>query len=202
MEALYDQLRALHAYNTTLSSSIRQGKSDLERLNEENENLWAATAHIGAAMHAAIEERDAQAGEISFLPSLGDEEDEELEHHHPLQLHQQQEQMPPSTIGGLTLVPQSNRPPILTPGTAGLAALFSPSGDDLFAACNMFVSPTDRVIAPPEQSLRGSLFPETAKKTTSAAAAVVPKAVVVADENTAKDAKPALSDDKSFSFRL
>lgn len=86
MEALYNQLRALHDYNVTLSSSIRQLKGDLEKLNEENENLWAATAHIGAAMHAAIEERDAQAGEISFLPgSLGEEEPEELDHHHPLQ---------------------------------------------------------------------------------------------------------------------
>jgi hypothetical protein len=189
MEALYEQLRALHDYNTTLSSNLRQVKASIEKNNEENENLWAATAHIGAAMHAAIEERDAQAGEISFLPSLGDED---LEHHHPLQHHQQhphQEQMPPSTAGGPTLVPQ--RPTLLTPGTAGLAALFSPSGDDLFLACNMFVSPTDR--AP--------LFPETAKKATGAAVAPQQAGAAAAQEKT-KDAQPALSDDKSFSFRL
>lgn len=207
MEALYDQLRALHDYNITLSSSIRQVKGDLDKLNDENENLWAATAHIGAAMHAAIEERDAQAGEVSFLPgSLGEEEPEELEHH-PLQHQQQQqhEQMPPSTAGGPTFVPQTaGRPPLLTPGTAGLAALFSPSGDDLFAACNMFISPTDRVVAPPatgaEEQLRGSLFPETAKKAT--AGARVEAAAGRATEERRKDAQPALSDDKSFSFKL
>jgi hypothetical protein len=209
MESLYEQLRALHDYNSTISSSIRQVKGDLEKLNEENENLWAATAHIGAAMHAAIEERDAQAGEISYLPgSLGEEEPEELEHQHPLQQQQQQqqEQMPPSTVGGPTLVPvvqhTAGRPPLLTPGTAGLAALFSPSGDDLFAACNMFISPTDRVVAPPsgaEKQLRGSLFPETTKKAIAAAAEATR---VPAVEEKARNAQPALSDDKSFSFRL
>lgn len=212
MEALYNQLRALHDYNVTLSSSIRQLKGDLEKLNEENENLWAATAHIGAAMHAAIEERDAQAGEISFLPgSLGEEEPEELDHHHPLQHphHHQHEPMPPSTAGGPTLVPQTQqvpqptgRPPLLTPGTAGLAALFSPSGDDLFAACNMFISPTDRVVAPPatgaEKQLRAPLFPETA----AAAPEIVAGRATSATEERRKDAQPALSDDKSFSFRL
>lgn len=211
MEALYDQLRALHDYNVTISTSIRQVKGDLEKLNEENENLWAATAHIGAAMHAAIEERDAQAGEISFLPgSLGEEEPEELELHHPLQQQQQQhEQMPPSTVGGPTLVPQTQtagRPSLLTPGTAGLAGLFSPSGDDIFAACNMFISPTDRVVAPPatgaEKQLRESLFPETAKKAAAGVLEAAAGRAPAAEEERRNEARPADSDDKSFSFKL
>jgi len=96
--------------------------------------LWAMAAHIGAAMHAAFEELSgsgAGSGEQLAQPSEEQPDAQEAMVVNPPQ------PMPESGPAGV---------PMPTPGM-NLASIFSPSGDDLFAACGMFVSPEDRLPA-------------------------------------------------------
>lgn len=192
MNTLYAQMERVLEQQKRLAEQVDLAKAELARVTEENDNLFAATAHIGAAMHAAIEERDAQAGAPSTVPSLGIEEPQQ-------RMSQEQAQQP---MGGPTLVPVDmpgghGTCIMLTPGSVGLAALFSPSGDDLFAACDMFVSPLGRLPqleggAATEQR-RGNLFQDEAP---------MAAALAMLAEQAANAPRPATSEDNSFSFRL
>ena len=145
---------------------MRDAQAHLAKIQEENDNLWGATAHIGAAMHAAIEERDSShsgggggnSSSLSFGNIWATEQKQTRHnhhHHHDHLQHQneQQEQqpgvgphmvpvMPPPSTGGIGIGVGG----IFTPGTGGLASLFG--GEDLFAALDMFVNhPTERLFA-------------------------------------------------------
>lgn len=128
MNELYGILHKAREDNAKIDYEIWQVKSEIAQVAHENSQLWAALAHIGAAMHAAIEERDAATAPRAqptapILPA------------------------PAVTGPSPALVPAPGlhaNLPILTPGTIALAALFSPNGDDIFAGCNLFSSPLDR----------------------------------------------------------
>ena len=147
---------------------MRDAQAHLAKIQEENDNLWGATAHIGAAMHAAIEERDSShsgggggnSSSLSFGNIWATEQKQTRHnhhHHHDHLQHQneQQEQqpgvgphmvpvMPPPSTGGVGIGIGVGG--IFTPGTGGLASLFG--GEDLFAALDMFVNhPTERLFA-------------------------------------------------------
>ena len=128
MNELYGILHKAREDNAKIDYKICQVKSEIAEVAHENSQLWAALAHIGAAMHAAIEERDA-----STAPAA--------------QPASSTLAVPDVTGPSPALVPAPGlhaNLPILTPGTITLAALFSPNGDDIFAGCNLFTSPVDR----------------------------------------------------------
>jgi hypothetical protein len=128
MNELYGILHKAREDNAKIDYEICQVKSEIAEVAHENSQLWAALAHIGAAMHAAIEERDA-----STAPAA--------------QPAASTQTVPAATGPSPALVPAPGlhaNLPILTPGTITLAALFSPNGDDIFAGCNLFTSPVDR----------------------------------------------------------
>ena len=193
MHSLESHLTQILEHQKRLAEEIRLAKAELDRVSEENDNLFAATAHIGAAMHAAIEERDSHAGAPLSVPALGIEEPQQ-------QIAQEQPQQP---LGGPILVPveMPGGPSfVLTPGSAALAALFSPNcGDDLFAACSMFVSPADRLAQMQNTAQRraGNLFQDDAAAAPSAAG----MSMGVPLQHQAAP-RPAVSEEKSFSFRL
>jgi len=144
MNRLYNKLRQTQQFHSALNQTINQAKGKVADITMENEQLWAALAHIGAAMHAAIEERDKpvlpQPSKLEPAIQLG-----------PTDLRYQQVYGPAG--GPMTM-------PTISPGV-GLGGIFSPSGDDLFAACNMFVSPAERMAAAAEgEKLRWNLFPD------------------------------------------
>lgn len=192
MESGYEEMRVAVDTGRALEAALRQARAQLDALRHSNDHLWGAFAHIGSAIHAAIEVRDAAAGTgPTLLPALGPGPPGEhlaaaARHHSEMLLPE----APPTIAGLVPVAPPPSAGPVFTPGSAGLAALFSPSGDDLFAACGMFVSPMDGTATAAAQApLRGQLFPETT------AAAV--------DE--AEEPQPAASDDdddRSFSFKL
>ena len=250
MEALYDQLRELNDYQSMMVRSLREAKAELAAAKEENDNLWAATAHIGAAMHAAIEERDSCATVVPVLG--GEEEDDHDMHHHnhnsnenrfsAALLHtSSQQQQEHNLVVGDGLVPMVNASgnnnhnhngggagggglpfslapnsmgrdhPLLTPGTAHLASLFSPMGDVLEDAMNMFGA-TPAVVA--MGGGRMLLFKENMTTTMMHDAVDIGGAGAKDEEkqqggdqekdcNRAGAAEPATqSTEKSFSFKL
>lgn len=144
MNRLYHNLRQTQQLHSTLNQAINQARGKLADIALENEQLWAAMAHIGAAMHAAIEERDKPA--LPHSPSLQPAvqiEPLDVQYHPPYA----------PTLGGAPM-------PTISPGVV-LGSIFSPNGDDLFAACNMFVSPAERMAAAAEgEKLRWNLFPD------------------------------------------
>jgi hypothetical protein len=127
-----------HIYHRTraLEQAAAQAEARRAEAAQENESLWALTTHIHTAIAVALAERRAQA---AAAPRAVPAPPPPAPPPPPPATQQRQPE-----AGGQ--VPQSGGLPRMTPGN-GLAALFSPDGDDLFAACNMFISPADRALA-------------------------------------------------------
>jgi len=179
MNALYDELRQAHQRNLSLDRAVYQVHKHVTEELRNNEILWAMSAHIGAAMHMAVEERDLNAQEQ--LKTSRYEEDEKEE---------EEAEVVEAKAPVAVAAEQTTARPGLSPGAAMFAAIFSPDGSDLFAACNMFVSPTDRAVQAedPVEKPR-ELFPEDARQAP----------VVDAQAPVEKQAVPLNTED-SFSF--
>jgi hypothetical protein len=147
------EAQLLRAYQIirSLEHSAEQAEAERAAAVQENDALWALAAHVHAALSAAVAERRQAAAVAQEHPAAPPSV---LPPAPPLAL--QQQPLVPMQPGQ---VPQPGALPRMTPG-GGLAALFSPDGDDLFAACNMFVSPWDRVAGQQERDKPRKLFGE------------------------------------------
>lgn len=146
MKSLEERLETVQSRNMKLKETVNQAESKCKMAREENEQLWGAAAHIMAALSAALEARR----EAAYL-YMQQQQDGNLAV--PDSVPQQQQQVP-------------NSMPRFTPCPTGLAGMFSPMGDDLFAACNMFISPLGLLTTLPPKDNPRNLFPENAENMT------------------------------------
>jgi hypothetical protein len=177
MRALEARLQQAYQLTAALAAAARGAEARRDAAVAENEQLWAATAHVGACVNAAVEERRAreaatardaaqrraEEGDDEEGDSDEDEDDDDDEEETDSDDDDARAGAAvfAAAAAALPAPPAAAAPPPppplrlpagqvplpgLTPGTAGLASLFSPDGE-LFAASGMFITPSERLAA-------------------------------------------------------